>query len=170
MTKSLLKDAFDHHIWATLRLIDACLGLTPEQLAMAVPGTYRSVLETMRHIVGCDLFDLFILNGDRALLLDENSMGLPELRAAIARNGAAWSALLEQDLDRDVVVREVDENDGFQRDATIGVRLAGALHHGTDHRTQICTALSLLGIEPPSIDVFTFGVETGLSVEFPPTS
>ena len=54
MTKSLLADAFDHHVWATLRVIDACLALTPEQLQTNVPGTYGSILDTVRHLVGAD--------------------------------------------------------------------------------------------------------------------
>ena len=49
MSGSLLDDAFAHHVWASLRLIDTCLVLTPEQLNAPVPGTYGSILETMRH-------------------------------------------------------------------------------------------------------------------------
>ena len=30
MTRSLLADAFGHHVWATLQLLDACLPLTEE--------------------------------------------------------------------------------------------------------------------------------------------
>ena len=48
MTRTVLQDAFGHHVWATLRLIDACLALTPDQLEMTVPGTYGSILATMR--------------------------------------------------------------------------------------------------------------------------
>ena len=58
MSKSLIEDAFAHHVWATLRLIDACLALSDAQLATAVPGTYGSILQTMRHLVGADSFDL----------------------------------------------------------------------------------------------------------------
>jgi uncharacterized damage-inducible protein DinB len=45
-----------------------------------------------------------------------------------------------------------------------------ALHHGTDHRSQICTALTSLGVEPPSIDVWTFGVDDGSITERYPTT
>ena len=44
-----------------------------------------------------------------------------------------------------------------------------ALHHGTDHRSQICTALTTLGMEPPLIDVWDFGAEVGRVTEIPPT-
>ena len=35
----------------------------------------------------------------------------------------------------------------------------------TDHRSQICTALTTLGPEPPLIDVWAFGLQTGRVVE-----
>jgi uncharacterized damage-inducible protein DinB len=170
VTTSLLKDAFAHHVWATLRLVDACLALSPEQLATAVPGTYGSILETVRHLVGADSFDLSVLNGGRTAFIAEDRMGLQELRAAMEANGAAWSRFLAEDPDPDAVVREVDPDDGYQRDAPIGIRLAAALHHGADHRSQLCTALTALGVEPPGTDAWQFGIQDGRIVEVWPTS
>jgi uncharacterized damage-inducible protein DinB len=40
------------------------------------------------------------------------------------------------------------------------VFLAQAIHHGTDHRSQICTVLTSLGIEPPSIGVWDYAEAT----------
>jgi uncharacterized damage-inducible protein DinB len=54
MSSSLFGDAVAHHVWATLRVIDVCLDLSPEQLETAVPGTYGSILDAMRHTVGAD--------------------------------------------------------------------------------------------------------------------
>lgn len=170
MSGSLLGDAFAHHVWATLRLIDACLELSPQQLETAVPGTYGSILSTMRHLVGSDSWYLFDITGDRARRIDEGRMDLPDLRAAMETDGAAWTEFLSRDPDPDAVSREVDEDDGYERDATIGVRLAQALHHGTDHRSQVCTALTTLGVEPPSIDVWEFGIRSGRVVDYPPGS
>jgi len=170
MSRSLLADAFGHHVWATIRLIDTCLALRPAQLGTAVPGTYGSILETMRHVVGGDCWYLFYLTGERSLLVDEDHSGLGELRAAMEVNGAAWSRLLGEDLDPDAVLREVDEDDGYEKHAPIGIRLAQALHHGTDHRSQICTALTALGVAPPAIDAWDFGLADGRVIEVPPTS
>ncbi|MBA3739470.1 MAG: hypothetical protein H0W97_13015, partial [Actinobacteria bacterium] len=61
-------------------------------------------------------------------------------------------------------------DDGSETHAPLSIRLAQALHHGTDHRSQICTALTTLGVEPPAIDVWDFGVQDGRVVEIPPTS
>ena len=69
MSRSLLEDAFGHHVWAAVRLIDVCLSLSPEQLETVVPGTYGSILQTQRHVVGSDSWYLFTLNGDRSFLI-----------------------------------------------------------------------------------------------------
>jgi uncharacterized damage-inducible protein DinB len=168
MTKNVLEDAFAHHVWATLRVIDECLALGPEQLETAVPGTYGSILDTMRHTVGADSSYLFVMSGQKTPLIDEDQMDLKELRAATESHGAAWSSLLAEDVDPDAVL-ERHRDDGSETHAPASIRLAQALHHGTDHRSQICTALTSLGIEPPAIDVWDFGFEDGRVVEIPPT-
>lgn len=166
MTRSLLDDAFAHHVWATLRLLDTCLALSPEQLATGVPGTFGSILETVRHLVGADASYLFVLTGGRVPEIEADEMDLSELRAAMERNGAAWSALLAEDLDPDaLVVRHRD--DGSEGHAPLGIRVTQALHHGTDHRSQICTALTAIVVEPPAIDVWDFAEQGGRLGEVP---
>ena len=170
MTRSDLSDAFAHHVWATLRLLDVCQELGPEQLETAVPGTYGSILETMRHLVEGDSDYLSIMTGDRSHLIETEQMDLPDLRGVMENDGILWASLLRRDLDSSAMVKEIDADDGYERDATTGIRLAQALHHGTDHRSQICTALTALGVEPPGIDAWTYGLQAGRVVEVLPTS
>ena len=170
MNGALFEDAFAHHVWATTRLIDACLALNTKELATTVPGTYGSIIETMRHLVEGDTDYLSIMTGDRTHLVETEHMDLPELRVVMENDGVLWSGLLAQDLDPNAMVKEIDDRDGFKRDATIGIRLAQALNHGTDHRSQICTALTALGVEPPGIDAWTYGLQAGRVVEVLPTS
>jgi uncharacterized damage-inducible protein DinB len=160
MSRPLLADAFAHHVWATLRLIDACLALRPEQLETTVEGTYGSILATMRHLIGADASYLWVLTDGRVTEVEEDRMDLVELRALMESNGAEWASLVAQDLDPDSdVVRHRD--DGIDSYAPLGIRLAQALNHGTDHRSQVCTALTSLGIEPPEIDVWAFATHEG---------
>jgi uncharacterized damage-inducible protein DinB len=155
MSRSVLADAFDHHVWATLRLIDACLPLTAEQLASPVPGTYGSILDTLRHLVGADCSYLELLSGGRVQPIDEEAMDLVALRLAMEANGPGWAEGLAADPDPDtVVIRHRD--DGSESHAPMGIRLAQAVHHGTDHRSQVCTALTNLGVQPPEIDAWDF--------------
>lgn len=169
MGSSLLEDAFGHHVWATLLVLDACLALPPEQLETSVPGTYGSILDTARHTVGADASYLFVLSGGHVTPIDEDAMDLEELRSTMAGYGAAWSETLAQDLDPEVMlVRHRD--DGSETHAPASIRLAQALHHGTDHRSQIATALTTLGVDPPAMDVWDYGYQMGRVTEIPPTS
>ena len=168
MSKSLLSDAFDHHVWATLRVIDACLALSPEQLDTSVPGTYGSILDTMRHLVWADSWYLFRTSGESTTPLeDEDHMDLLALRSAMEGYGAAWPSVLAAGPDPDgmIVARR---DDGSETHAPMGIRLAQALHHGTDHRSQICTAITALGVEPPTIDLWDFGLADGRVIEVVP--
>ncbi len=168
MTRPILADAFEHHVWATLQVIDACLGLTPEQLVAESPGAYGPILPTIRHTVGADCAYLALLSGGEVAEIEEDSLGLADLRAAMAANGPVWSALVARDLDAAaMVVRHRD--DGSSSTAPLGVRLAQVLHHGTDHRSQICTTLTMLGIEPPAIDVWDYAAAGGRLSETAPT-
>jgi uncharacterized damage-inducible protein DinB len=166
MSSSLLGAAFTHHVWATTRVIDACLDLSPEALATSVVGTRGPIIDTLRHLVSSDTFDLFTLTADPAFDIDDARLSsLAEAKAVMERNGVGWSEYLSRALDADEVTHEVDPRDGFQRWAPVGFRLAGTLEHGTDHRSQVCTALTSLGMNPPKIDAFSFGVELGRIVE-----
>ena len=169
MSRPLLADAFGHHVWATLRLIDTCLTLPPEQLGTTVPGTYGSIIDTMRHLVGADASYLHVLSGGSAPEIEEDGMDLHELRSVMEANGPAWAALVAGDLDADaIVIRHRD--DGSESHAPAGIRLAQVLHHGTDHRSQVCTALTTLGVEPPAIDAWDYADQDGRLSETPPTS
>ena len=166
MTRSLLADAFDHHAWATLRVIDACAPLSEEQLATTVPGTYGSILDTLRHLVGADRSYLSVLSGGRVSQIEEDSMDVAQLRAASATAADDWAAVLATGPDPEAVVTR-NRDDGTQSHAPAGIRLAQAIHHGTDHRSQIATALTTLGIEPPLMDVWDYGEQDGRVTQTP---
>ena len=169
MTKTLLDDAFGHHVWATLQVMDVCAGLDPDQLQATSPGTYGTILDTLRHIVAADSGYLFAMTGGKVQPIDEEKMDLAELRKATEGFESAYSGLLATELDPDrIVVRHRD--DGSETHAPLGIRLAQVVHHGTDHRSQICTILTTLGVEPPSIDVWDYADQDGRLTEIPSTA
>ena len=123
MSRPILSDAFGHHVWATIRLIDACLPLTDEELGTPVPGTFGSILDTLRHLVGADCSYLELVSGGEVVTIDEETMDLPALRAAIVANGPVWADVVADELDPDrAVVRR--RADGSQSRAPLGIRLA----------------------------------------------
>jgi uncharacterized damage-inducible protein DinB len=165
MTSSLLSDAFAHHIWANERLIDVCAALTPEQLSGPVPGAFGSILDTLGHAIRSDVWYLSFFRDDRTP--PGQVIALADLRSLNARNGEAWTEVLARDLDPDEEIAEIDE--GWELHSPVGVRLAQVVHHGTDHRSQVCGALTALGIEPPEIDVWAYARFSGRerAVELP---
>jgi uncharacterized damage-inducible protein DinB len=158
MTASLLDDAMAHHVWATERLIDACRALTPEQLSTPAAGTYGSMINTFRHLVSTDCWYLTFF-GEQPQRIEEGSdADLDELRSAITGNGKDWMELLARGLDGEADV--VEYGDGWNFHSPTGFRLAQVIQHGTDHRSQICTALTSIGVEPPPIDLWAYGEAT----------
>jgi uncharacterized damage-inducible protein DinB len=165
MNGSLLADAFGHHTWATLVLLDACAALSDDQLASEVPGTFGSIITTLRHTVAADAGYLSLLAPHEVTPIDdEDALGITELRATMAACGEAWARLCEGDLDPDLLVTR-HRDDGSESTAPLSIRLAQAIHHGTDHRSQVCTALTNLGIEPPEIDVWAYAWSDGRLTE-----
>ena len=160
MASPLLADAFGHHVWATIRVLDACAVLDDAQLATAVPGTYGSIIETLRHLVDGDVFYLNVLRGGDPERFDNEGSDIPTLRAVMDAHGAVWQQMVADELDPSTVVVEYEDS-GYETHAPLGIRLAQALYHGTDHRSQVCTALTSLGIEPPAIEAWDLAREGG---------
>ncbi len=151
MTAHAMSDAFRHHVWATVRLLDACTELDDDQLAATVPGTYGSIIGTLRHLVGGDVFYLGVLRGGEPEGFAEESSDLGTLRSVMEAHNSAWQEVLDRESDPTTDVVE-HEDSGYETHAPLGIRLAQALYHGTDHRSQVCTALTTLGLKPPSIE------------------
>jgi uncharacterized damage-inducible protein DinB len=160
MPSPLLADAFGHHVWATIRVLDACAALDDAQVATAVPGTYGSIIDTLRHIVGADVFYLEILRGGDPEPFEKANSDIPMLRAVMEAHDAAWQRLVAGDLDPTTIVVEYEDS-GYETHVPLGIRLAQALYRGSDHRSQVCTALTTLGIEPPAIEVWDFAARDG---------
>jgi uncharacterized damage-inducible protein DinB len=164
MPRHPLDDAFRHNTWATVRIIDACADLTPDQLAATAEGTRGSVIDTLRHVVGSDSWYLSFFRDEGIARVDDGRPDdLPDLRAAMIANGALWLEVLAAAPDPDRQVEDVDAE--WRYSAPVGVRLAQVVHHGTDHRSQVCTILTTLGIEPPEIDVWAYADQTARSIE-----
>ena len=86
-------------------------------------------------------------------MFDEQGVDLAELRRIMERHGQAWSTILAGNPDPDALV-VARHDDGSETRVRAGIRLAQVLHHGTDHRSQVCTALTTLG----GIHLVTFAV------------
>ncbi|HUQ42905.1 MAG TPA: DinB family protein [Candidatus Limnocylindria bacterium] len=164
MTKTILDDAFGHHLWGNEQVLAACAELSAAQLMAPVPGTYGPIIATLRHLVQADSFYLWVNRGSEGEMIPaENELTVAELREANERHAAGYRELLAGRLDAEAEVAE--HGDGWDFVATMGLRVAQIVHHGSDHRSQICTALTGLGVTPPEIDLWAYGRELGVTRE-----
>ena len=166
---TVLREGLHHHAWANEQLLDLCETVPEEQLNQHVPAIYGSALDTFRHLIDADNWYLWCIsqgefgNGD----LSGDEMSLAQLRPVAKATAAGWQRILQRDLDPDSDLVTTGK-DGGRRHATLGIRLAQVLHHGSDHRSQVCTALTTLGYQPPEFDVWEYGEHAGLASEEPP--
>ncbi len=165
MNGALLRDAFDHHVWATVTLIDACLALSPDVLGTSAAGTYGSIRDTVEHLVDSDAGYLGAFETGASTPVGD-SMSLADWRAEMAGHGDRWRAILERDIEPEALVVH-RRRDGSRRGAPAGIRLAQALLHGADHRSHVATILTTLGVEPPDIDAWAFAQSQGRLREIP---
>jgi uncharacterized damage-inducible protein DinB len=157
-----LVDAFRHNAWATRKLLQFCERLSPEQLRAKAIGAFGSINATLKHILGSEAYYRFLFTGRLPDWdwKDDELPSIKQLERWADDMASFWEDLLSSPVDADVLlIREHD--DGSKREARIGIVLAQVLHHGNVHREQVCSILTSLGIEPPDLDVWSFGIATG---------
>lgn len=162
MTGSLLVRIFEHNNWANLELVRACAELSDEQLdaepQIAAPGSIRRTLE---HLVGSQ--DGYLAQITRNE--DPDDWDSPptfiDLEKTASTSGEGLIALA-RDPSSDLLTTAY-RKDEYRIDPW--VVMVQALHHGAEHREQICSMISALGLEPPRLAGWSYGrVTGGLSV------
>jgi uncharacterized protein len=167
---SPLAEPLRHNAWATLRLLEAGRALTLEQLAATVPGTFGSVLATLQHIIRSESFYQFLLSGRWPAWRwpEDQSPDLDTLERAAQESAAFWETFLSEPYDPDRPVVAPDPREDKTHDVALGVILTQVLDHGTDHRSQISTTLTAIGVTPPRLDAWAYGRAHGRVVTRPP--
>ncbi|MCY7419761.1 MAG: DinB family protein [Chloroflexi bacterium] len=151
-----LQQLFRHDLWANRLILDACAGLTPDQMDATVVGTYGSVGRTLFHLIASIDSCAARLAVRPRLLVDDDAVPVPSnghLHAILESVGPELIELAGS-------TGEIDTVEVMQPDGPIAVPgwiiLVQAIDHGREHRTHIATILTQLGIEPPDMDGWTF--------------
>jgi uncharacterized damage-inducible protein DinB len=171
-----LEIAFRYNAWANAALIDFCSDLTHEQLAFTLPASpaepapgraapaaterTRDIEASLTHLLAAEQRYLFRLTGDQAERpLAGEKFPLDVLRAEADVLASRWKLLLAGT----VVLEKVREArfDGSDWDLADWVVVMQVLHHGNDHRSQVCTLLGTQGLAPPELDVWAFAESSG---------
>jgi uncharacterized damage-inducible protein DinB len=154
-----LSEAFQHHTWATERLIRYLRGLPAAALTATATGVYGEVLATLSHLLGADGRYLGYLEGNPPPPRSgaDPTKPLDELADRLRDQAVRWRVLLPRLGEVDVTIPA--RGDRPELPHATNLLVAQALHHGNDHRTQICTVLSANGYEPPNLDVWAYWME-----------
>ncbi|HET7036981.1 MAG TPA: DinB family protein [Thermomicrobiaceae bacterium] len=156
-----LIDAFRHNAWATSQVLQICGELTPSRLATTVPGTYGNIIDTLRHLISSEANYWARLSGEQPSWdrRAEDAPGLTELAARNDELATRWQRFLARPFDAERTFA-IAWHDGGIRDVPAGVVLMQAIHHGNDHRTQICTTLTILDVPAPELGLWDYAEAT----------
>jgi uncharacterized damage-inducible protein DinB len=152
----MLVHFFRHNLWANLRILDACDGLSSSQLDASAVGTYGELGHTLVHIAASEESYLARLAGapapDRAWAQGAFP-GLPTLREHIRRSGEELVSVVESD-EGARLLRGTWRGEEYALFSS--VILLQAINHATEHRAQVAAILTQLGLQPPEMDAWTF--------------
>ena len=155
-TDTLTTTIFSHNLWANQRLLQACAGLSDEQMAATLLGTYGSLQDTLQHFVRSEEYYLHRIRTGQSLPRRENQppMTIDEMLESVGKSGTGlieWASKVQAD---DVVL--LNWKDDTQRQVPKAIILNQAINHATEHRAQVMAILTQLGIEPPDVSSWSY--------------
>jgi uncharacterized damage-inducible protein DinB len=161
----LITEFFRHNSMMNRMLVEACRPLSPEQLGATVTGTYGSIGATLVHIANSqEGYTARLLETERPERLPEDPFpGVEALVERFAHGDARLEeAATQAGRDREVQVTGDDPPGTWWM--RVSLFLLQAVNHGTEHRSQVSTILTQLGVEPPEMDGWTYFLASGQMV------
>ncbi len=155
MSESLV-EMFRHNTWANQRLFDACEGLSDARLDATVVGTFGSIRDTLMHIVGAqERYVAALAETEPVSVIRERGPfpGLAELRDAAHTSSEALVELAAR-AQSGATVTTTYRGEGYT--LPVWLLLVQAINHATEHRAQVAAILTQQGIDPPSMDGWTY--------------
>jgi len=165
MTETILVKLFEHNNWANSQIIQACSTLSDEQLdAEPQSATKGSIRRTLVHLVASQQGYLSLLTLPVEARRDAPPP-LVELQQAASSSGAGLLALA-RDESGNPLKTQLRTTDGYLVEPW--VVMVQAINHATEHREQISSMLSALGVTPPDLDGWTYGEATRALIPIAP--
>ena len=157
MSDNILAKLFEHNNWANSQIIQACSALSDKQLeAEPQSATIGSIRSTLLHLVSAQQGYLSLLTVPVAVRHDP-PLAFSELQQSARMSGEALLALAADGSAKRPKTR-LQTMDGFYVEPW--VVLVQIVNHATEHREQIKSMLSAIGITPPDIDGWTYAAAT----------
>jgi uncharacterized damage-inducible protein DinB len=150
-----LTTLFSHNLWANLRLLERCAGLAGEELAATIPGTYGTIHDTLQHIITSERSYYSRISTGQPYRRPDDAppLTIAEMIDAVTNTGSGFIEWATKVQTGDMV--EINW-DGTLRDVPKAIILTQVINHATEHRAQVMTIMTQLGIEPPELDSWTY--------------
>ena len=148
-----LTTIFRHNLWANLRLIEACAELSADQLDATLVGGFGSIRDTLKHIALAERSYFSRISTGKRYRGDEEPESLAQIKQLLLASGTGfveWAKKVRPDDSLSI------DWDGTPRDVPKTVILTQVINHATEHRAQIMVIMTQLGVEPPSLDSWTY--------------
>lgn len=158
--EGFIEGLFRHNAWANSRLLEACEGLSEEQLDADIAGTFGSIRDTLLHIVGSEVSYVQRVTGQLPGEPPKPGEFPPISRL---KQDARWTG--EELLKLALNAGPTDTVQQNRRGENIRYKLGGlltqAINHSTEHRTQVATILTQQGIAPPDMSGWAYMEDMG---------
>jgi len=157
MAENVLARLFEHNNWANKQIVQICSKLTDEQLdAPPQSATEGSIRSTLIHLVSAQLGYLRLLTVPLEERQDRVTVEHSEIQKSLKDSG---ERLLELTRDESKLPQSrLETRDGYHVESW--VLMVQIINHATEHREQIKSMLTALGVTPPSIDGWDYGEAT----------
>jgi len=157
MTECMLEKLFEHNNWANLQIIEACSALSDEQLdAEPQSATKGSIRSTLLHLVSSQRGYLALLTLPVEVRI-QAAPAIIDLQESARISGEGLLTLVRDETSKFPKTR-LQTTDGYFVEPWVVV--VQAINHATEHREQIKSMLSALGVTPPDIDGWDYGEAT----------
>jgi uncharacterized damage-inducible protein DinB len=162
---NILEKIFEHNNWANLQIIQVCSNLSDEQLdAEPELGTKGSIRITLWHLIAAQQRYLSHLSGVGHQSYWESAPTFAELEQAAITTGEGLLALVRKVNGKFSTTQIEVKDDHLVEPWVVMVQV---INHATEHREQIKSLLTFLGVTPPKIDGWSYGRVTNAYI---PTS
>ena len=153
--ETTLAELIRHNNWANQQVLEACQKLDEEQLATPIKGGMGTIRETLIHIIRSEAGYIRLLTGEHPEppFQWEDRPSLTEIKAFSIQVG---QALVEAVKNVPLTKPLSEEWEGQHLRYNAQLVLIQTINHGVEHRTNITTVLNQKGLNPPSVDGWSY--------------
>jgi uncharacterized damage-inducible protein DinB len=158
MMDEILRQHLEYSAWASRRLLQAVLELTPEEQTRDFGTSDRSILGTLTHIMAADRIWLArVQHQNPGPFVQENERDLGTVHAVWNGVMDGWSQFASRLAPErvDEIVRYKDLK-GREWAQPLWQIVMHVVNHGTHHRGQVSGFLRILGRTPPAVDLAVY--------------